>query len=208
MIFKLLSLPNPPRTSILMVQREFALRLIARPGDPLYSRLSVNARYFARVSHVMKVGKQNFVPSPKVESGVVRIENKIPRPAISWEEWDGMLRICFLRKHKTLHALWTASKVRAIVEHNWIMHVSSHGEAVCEADLALLLSEQPQMQCDELGNDDVELGDLSEDEEGHLLNGRPVIASKSSALVTIGGHRVPRGKVAVLISLKIRRVPK
>jgi hypothetical protein len=119
-----------------------------------------------------------------------------------------MLRICFLRKHKTLHALWTASKVRAMVEHNWIMHVSSHGEAVCKADLALLLSEQPQMQCDELGNDDVELGDLSEDEEGHLFNARPVIASKSSALVTIGGHRVPRGKVAALISLKIRRVLK
>jgi 18S rRNA (adenine1779-N6/adenine1780-N6)-dimethyltransferase len=55
LLFKLLSLANPPRTSILMVQREFALRLLARPGDALYSRLSVNAQFFARISHVMKV---------------------------------------------------------------------------------------------------------------------------------------------------------
>jgi hypothetical protein len=48
---------------------------------------------------------------------------------------------------------------------------STTGSCTCprEADLALLLSEQPQMQCDELGNNEVELGDLSEDEEGHLL---------------------------------------
>jgi 18S rRNA (adenine1779-N6/adenine1780-N6)-dimethyltransferase len=41
LVFKLLALPNPPRTSILMFQREFALRLTARPGDALYCRLSV-----------------------------------------------------------------------------------------------------------------------------------------------------------------------
>jgi 18S rRNA (adenine1779-N6/adenine1780-N6)-dimethyltransferase len=39
LIFKLLSLPNPPRVSVLMLQREFALRLVARPGDPLYCRV-------------------------------------------------------------------------------------------------------------------------------------------------------------------------
>lgn len=38
-----------------MFQREFALRLVARPGDALYCRLSVNAQMWADVSHVMKV---------------------------------------------------------------------------------------------------------------------------------------------------------
>lgn len=48
LVFKLLSLPNPPRTCVLMFQREFALRLTARPNDPLYCRLSVNAQFWAR----------------------------------------------------------------------------------------------------------------------------------------------------------------
>jgi 18S rRNA (adenine1779-N6/adenine1780-N6)-dimethyltransferase len=94
LVFKLLALPNPPRTSILMFQREFALRLTARPGDPLYCRLSVNAQFFAKITHVMKVGKNNFKPPPQVESSVVRIEPKMgsERPGVSWDEWDGMLR--------------------------------------------------------------------------------------------------------------------
>jgi 18S rRNA (adenine1779-N6/adenine1780-N6)-dimethyltransferase len=38
-----------------MFQREFALRLVARPGDALYCRLSVNVQMWAHVAHVMKV---------------------------------------------------------------------------------------------------------------------------------------------------------
>lgn len=35
LVFKLLALPRPPRTVVLMLQREFAMRLTARPGDSL-----------------------------------------------------------------------------------------------------------------------------------------------------------------------------
>lgn len=103
-VSKLLALPRPPRISVLMVQREFGLRLSARPGDSLYSRLSVNTQFFAKVSQVAKVGRNNFTPPPEVESMVVRLEPRPDRPQIMWEEWDGMLRICFSRKNKTLRA--------------------------------------------------------------------------------------------------------
>ena len=43
------------RCAILMFQREFALRLVAKPGDKLYCRLSVNTQLLARVDHLMKV---------------------------------------------------------------------------------------------------------------------------------------------------------
>ena len=102
--FKLLAMQPPPRVAVLMFQREFAMRLFARPGDKLYSRLSVNAQMWATVSHVMKVSRNNFSPPPQVESSVVRIVPKNPRPAISYEEWDGLLRVCFVRKNKTLRA--------------------------------------------------------------------------------------------------------
>ncbi|KAH8685871.1 S-adenosyl-L-methionine-dependent methyltransferase [Tricladium varicosporioides] len=122
LVFKLLALPNPPRTSVLMFQREFALRLTARPGDALYCRLSVNAQFWAVITHVMKVGKNNFKPPPQVESSVVRIEPKMgaERPKVSWDEWDGMLRICFVRRSRTMRASWLGSKeVLGMVERNY-----------------------------------------------------------------------------------------
>jgi 18S rRNA (adenine1779-N6/adenine1780-N6)-dimethyltransferase len=102
--FKLLALSPSPRVCILMFQREFAMRLFAKPGEKLYSRLSVNAQMWAKIDHIMKVGKNNFKPPPQVESSVVRLVPKNPRPSISYEEWDGLLRVCFVRKNRTLRA--------------------------------------------------------------------------------------------------------
>jgi hypothetical protein len=84
---------------------------VAKPGDTLYCRLSVNTQMLARVEHVMKVGKNNFRPPPKVESSVVRIVPKNPPPPINFEEWDGLVRLAFVRKNKTLAAGFK-SKVR------------------------------------------------------------------------------------------------
>lgn len=46
------------RCAVLMFQREFAQRLVAKPGDKLYCRLSVNTQLLARVDHLMKVWVQ------------------------------------------------------------------------------------------------------------------------------------------------------
>lgn len=133
LVFKLLAMPNPPRTSVLMFQREFALRLTARPGETLYCRLSVNAQFWAKITHVMKVGKNNFRPPPQVESSVVRIEPKVgkDRPNVSWDEWDGLLRVCFVRKNKTLRASWLGTKeVLAMVERNYRTWCAMNGVPV------------------------------------------------------------------------------
>lgn len=119
LVFKLLNQPRPPRVSILMFQREFAMRLLARPGDELYCRLSANVQMWANVTHIMKVGKNNFRPPPKVESSVVRIEVKNPRPNIDFNEWDGLLRIVFVRKNKTIAAGFKSNNVLEILEKNY-----------------------------------------------------------------------------------------
>jgi 18S rRNA (adenine1779-N6/adenine1780-N6)-dimethyltransferase len=49
LVFKLLEHLPAARTCILMFQREFAMRLFAKPGDKLYSRLSVNAQMWAKI---------------------------------------------------------------------------------------------------------------------------------------------------------------
>lgn len=92
-VFKLLSHRPMFRCAVLMFQEEFALRLTARPGEALYCRLSVNTQLLAKVDQLLKVGKQNFRPPPKVESRVVRIEPRNPPPPVNFTEWDGMVRI-------------------------------------------------------------------------------------------------------------------
>jgi 18S rRNA (adenine1779-N6/adenine1780-N6)-dimethyltransferase len=75
----------------------------------------VNVQLLARVDHLIKVGKNNFKPPPKVESSIVRIEPKNPLPDIDFLEWDGLLRICFIRKNKTLAAAFKHKKVVEIL---------------------------------------------------------------------------------------------
>lgn len=125
LVFKLLNQPRPPRVSILMFQREFALRLLARPGDSLYCRLSANVQMWANVTHIMKVGRNNFRPPPQVESSVVRIEIKQPRPNIDFNEWDGLLRIVFVRKNKTIAAGFKSNNVIDILEKNYKTYLAT-----------------------------------------------------------------------------------
>lgn len=118
LVFKLLNHRPQFRSAVLMFQREFAMRLVAKPGDPLYCRLTVNTQLLADVYHVMKVGRNNFKPPPKVESSVVRMIPVKPAPPLNLIEFDGFLRICFLRKHKTLSSLFRINAVLETLKKN------------------------------------------------------------------------------------------
>lgn len=117
--FKLLSHRPLFRCAVIMFQKEFALRLVAKPGSDLYCRLSVNVQLLARVDHLMKVSKNNFKPPPKVESSIVRIEPKNPPPEINYIEWDGLLRICFIKKNKTLGSIFKTKSVLKLLLNNY-----------------------------------------------------------------------------------------
>ena len=130
LVFKLINQPRPPRVSILMFQREFALRLLARPGDSLYCRLSANVQMWANVTHIMKVGKNNFRPPPQVESSVVRLEIKNPRPQVDYNEWDGLLRIVFVRKNRMISAGFKSTSVMDILEKNYKTFLAMNNEMV------------------------------------------------------------------------------
>ena len=43
-------------------------------------------------------------PPPQVESNVIRLTPKHPRPQISYDEWDGLLRIAFVRKNRVMRS--------------------------------------------------------------------------------------------------------
>lgn len=121
-VFKLLEHRPFFRCAILMFQKEFAHRLVAKAGDKLYCRLSVNCQFLARVDLIMKVGRNNFRPPPKVESNVVRIEPRNPPPDVNFKEWDGMLRICFNRKNKSLSATFHQTAVLELLKKNYLAY--------------------------------------------------------------------------------------
>lgn len=131
-VFKLLVHRPLFRCAVIMFQEEFALRLTAKPGDELYCRLSVNTQLLAKVDQLLKVGRNNFRPPPKVESRVVRIEPRNPPPEVNFVEWDGMVRLCFNRKNKMLRALLTTKSVLALLEENFRTFASLHGEEVSD----------------------------------------------------------------------------
>jgi 18S rRNA (adenine1779-N6/adenine1780-N6)-dimethyltransferase len=53
--FKLLAHRPAFRAAVIMYQHEFAMRLVAKPGDPMYCRLAANTQLLARVNHLLKV---------------------------------------------------------------------------------------------------------------------------------------------------------
>merc|ERR1711862_116891 len=118
LVFKLLSHRPMFRCAVMMFQEEFALRLTAKPGESLYCRLSVNTQLLAKVDQLMKVGKNNFRPPPKVESRVVRIELRNPPPPVNFTEWDGMIGLLFNRKNKTLRSVLFTKATLRLLEGN------------------------------------------------------------------------------------------
>ncbi|KAI0691821.1 S-adenosyl-L-methionine-dependent methyltransferase [Cytidiella melzeri] len=119
LIFRLLSHRPLFRTAILMFQREFAMRLVAKPSTELWSRLSANVQLYAKVDLVMHVGKNNFRPPPKVESSVIRLVPLDPPPPVEFGEFDGLGRIIFSRRNKTIHAGFLAKGVMEMLDSNW-----------------------------------------------------------------------------------------
>ena len=133
----------------------------------LYCRLTVNTHLHARISHLLKVGRNNFRPPPKVDFSVVRIEPIKPRIEVKQKEWEGFLRICFNRKNKTLGSLFRQKKVLSMLEKNYktvqALKLSQEGGSLNETDAKVDFSDfgdfddDQGMEVDDDGEDDDEM---------------------------------------------------
>jgi len=64
------------KSSILMVQKEFARRLVARPGTKEYSRITINTSVRSTIKILFNVTRKVFSPVPDVDSAVISIMKK------------------------------------------------------------------------------------------------------------------------------------
>lgn len=115
-VFKLLKYRF--RRAVLMVQKEFAQRIVSRPGSEKWGRLAINCQLFANVRQVMSVDRKNFVPAPKVDSAVITIQPRENQPDINFDEWDGLIKLCFARPNRTLQATFKKKKTLAMLDAN------------------------------------------------------------------------------------------
>ena len=190
------------------------MRLFAKPGDKLYSRLSVNAQMWAKIDHIMKVGRNNFKPPPAVESSVVRLVPKQPRPQISYEEWDGLLRICFVRKSKVLRASFLGTtSVMNLLETNYRTWCTQNGIALDDRPLAVdeEAAEDDAMDVDVDADEGDEMewngfGDEDGDDIPAFFKEEAAIQAAAKTAAEKGGKRKKRGRVAELVREKVRRV--
>lgn len=87
----------------LMLQREVAERIDARPGTRDYGVLSISVQLHADVRRVLALPPGAFRPMPQVHSSVVRLTFR--PPAVELRDpagFDAMVRSMFMQRRKTL----------------------------------------------------------------------------------------------------------
>ncbi len=59
---------------LIVIQKEVASRLLARPGEDDYGSLSCYVRYHANPSHIYTIKRTSFYPAPGVDSSLIRLD--------------------------------------------------------------------------------------------------------------------------------------
>ena len=89
---------------VIMVQREVADRIAAKPGGSEYGMLSATAQLYARVEKLFTLPPGAFEPPPKVHSAVLRlmIAPQQEKLGVAGDGFIDFLRLSFGQKRKTL----------------------------------------------------------------------------------------------------------
>ena len=89
---------------VIMVQKEVADRIAAKPGGRDYGILSATAQLYAQVENLFTVAPTSFAPPPKVHSSVVRltIDPQQEKLGVVGDGFIDFLRLSFGQKRKTL----------------------------------------------------------------------------------------------------------
>jgi len=89
---------------VIMVQREVADRIAAKPGSRDYGLLSATAQLYCKVENLFTLPPAAFVPPPRVHSSVLRltVAPRFHELEVSPTEFVPFLRTSFAMKRKTL----------------------------------------------------------------------------------------------------------
>lgn len=102
-IMSLLERKLPIERLVVMVQKEVALRMIAKPGTKDYGALSVAVQYYTEPDIVLDVPPKSFLPAPAVTSSVIRcvLRDKPPVDVIDEKLFFRVVKAGFAQRRKT-----------------------------------------------------------------------------------------------------------
>lgn len=103
-LMKLLNDRLPIRGFVVMMQKEVADRITAKPGTKSYGSLSIAVQYYTHAEVVMTVPKTVFMPQPNVDSAVIRLTMR-EAPPIQVVDEDFLFvvtRAAFAQRRKTI----------------------------------------------------------------------------------------------------------
>ena len=87
-----------------MVQNEVATRLVAPAGNSEYGAITAVLNYYGKVSRLFKVSAGSFIPAPKVDSAVIKIDLYKEAPFEIKDEklFRNLIKAAFEMRRKTL----------------------------------------------------------------------------------------------------------
>ena len=91
---------SKPSEMILMVQKEVAERIISKPGK--MSVLSVMCQFYAECEKLFDVSRENFWPSPEVDSAVIKLRVKSKEGGVDEKKFFQIVKVGFSQKRKML----------------------------------------------------------------------------------------------------------
>ena len=112
-IMKLLESNLGLESITVMVQKEVAERLIAKPGDSLSGAITYTVYYYAIGTKITDVPNNSFIPKPEVTSQVIKLTlRKEPITYIeNKEKFFEIIKLAFMQRRKTLVNSLANSKI-------------------------------------------------------------------------------------------------
>jgi 16S rRNA (adenine1518-N6/adenine1519-N6)-dimethyltransferase len=104
-IMKLLEEKLPLENIVVMIQKEVASRMSAKPGGKEYGSLSIAVQYYCEPEVVTIVPKTVFIPQPNVDSAVIRLKVR-EKPAVEVEDeafFFDVVQASFVQRRKTIY---------------------------------------------------------------------------------------------------------
>lgn len=103
-LMKLLTENLPLRGFVVMMQKEVADRISAKPGTKAYGSLSIAVQYYCTAEVAMIVPKTVFMPQPNVDSAVLKLirHEEPPVSVIDEDFFFSVTRAAFAQRRKTL----------------------------------------------------------------------------------------------------------
>ncbi len=111
--------PQPFEAIVLLVQREVAQRLTAKPGSTQFGALSVRVQYLAECQFICDVPAKAFQPPPKVDSAVVRLRPRSTgTPAYNPRQMETLVKLGFSSKRKMLR-----NNLKSLIDSDQLSHL-------------------------------------------------------------------------------------